>query len=111
LNLLLFYKKIEDEEIQKQHDKTSHKTANSAENKARTLKKRNDSALKISPKWICVLSAQSRAENAKANKLLILKVDTELSFIVSGIVESFQNLRSFFGKRVTVSTPAPFYAE
>jgi methionyl-tRNA synthetase len=88
----LLFAKIDDEEIQKQIDKLeATKTANSAENKV---------AAKMDLRVGTILEAEKMP---KANKLLILKVDTgiDIRTIVSGIAESFKP-EDIIGKKVTV---------
>lgn len=100
----LLFSKIEDEAIQKQIDKLeATKTANSAENKKaepqKELIKFEDFA-KMDIRVGTILEAEKMP---KANKLLILKVDTgiDVRTIVSGIAESFKP-EDIIGKRVTV---------
>jgi methionyl-tRNA synthetase len=54
-------------------------------------------------KWICVGTIIEASKMPKANKLLILKVDTgiDVRTIVSGIAESFKP-EDIVGKKVTV---------
>ena len=103
----LLFSKIEDEEIQKQIDKLeATKTANSAENAVplaigtqKDLIQFDDFA-KMDLRVGTILEAEKMP---KANKLLILKVDTgiDVRTIVSGIAESFKP-EDIIGKRVTV---------
>jgi methionyl-tRNA synthetase len=100
----LLFAKIEDEEIQKQVDKLeATKTANNAENKVvepqRDLITYEDFA-KMDIRTGTILEAEKMP---KANKLLVLKVDTgiDVRTIVSGIAESFKP-EDIIGKRVTV---------
>uniref|UniRef100_UPI0026E9BACC methionine--tRNA ligase subunit beta n=1 Tax=Flavobacterium alvei TaxID=2080416 RepID=UPI0026E9BACC len=100
----LLFAKIEDEEIQKQIDKLeATKTANTAENKVAEPQKeliQFDDFAKMDLRVGTILEAEKMP---KANKLLILKVDTgiDVRTIVSGIAESFKP-EDIVGKRVTV---------
>jgi methionyl-tRNA synthetase len=100
----LLFSKIEDEEIQKQIDKLeATKTANSAENKKAEPQKdliQFEDFAKMDIRVGTILEAEKMP---KANKLLILKVDTgiDVRTIVSGIAESFKP-EDIIGKRVTV---------
>lgn len=100
----LLFAKIEDEEIQKQIDKLeATKTANLAENKVVEPQKESiqfDDFAKMDIRTGTILEAEKMP---KANKLLILKVDTgiDVRTIVSGIAESFSP-EEIVGKRVTV---------
>ena len=100
----LLFAKIEDEEIQKQIDKLeATKTANIAENKAAEPQKETiqyDDFAKMDLRVGTILEAEKMP---KANKLLILKIDTgiDVRTIVSGIAESFKP-EDIIGKRVTV---------
>jgi len=100
----LLFTKIEDEEIQKQIDKLeATKTANNAENKVAEPQKdliQFDDFAKMDIRVGTILEAEKMP---KANKLLILKVDTgiDVRTIVSGIAESFSP-EDIIGKRVTV---------
>jgi methionyl-tRNA synthetase len=100
----LLFAKIEDEEIQKQIDKLeATKTANIAENKVAEPQKeliQFDDFAKMDIRVGTILEAEKMP---KANKLLILKVDTgiDVRTIVSGIAESFSP-EEIVGKRVTV---------
>jgi methionyl-tRNA synthetase len=100
----LLFAKIEDEEIQKQIDKLeATKTANIAENKVAEPQKeliQFDDFAKMDLRVGTILEAEKMP---KANKLLILKVDTgiDIRTIVSGIAESFSP-EDIIGKRVTV---------
>lgn len=88
----LLFAKIEDEEIQKQIDKLeATKTANLAENKQAEPQKdliQFDDFAKMDIRIGTILEAEKMP---KANKLLVLKVDTgiDVRTIVSGIAESF----------------------
>ncbi|MBF00758.1 methionine--tRNA ligase [Flavobacterium coralii] len=100
----LLFAKIEDEEIQKQIDKLeATKTANAAEN--RKVEPQKDliafeDFAKMDIRTGTILEAEKMP---KANKLLVLKVDTgiDVRTIVSGIAESFKP-EDIIGKRVTV---------
>jgi methionyl-tRNA synthetase len=100
----LLFAKIEDEEIQKQIDKLeATKTANTAENKKAEPQKeliQFDDFAKMDLRVGTILEAEKMP---KANKLLILKVDTgiDVRTIVSGIAESFKP-EDIIGKQVTV---------
>ena len=100
----LLFAKIEDEEIQKQIDKLeATKTANKAENKVVEPQKEPiqfDDFAKMDLRVGTILEA---TKMPKANKLLILKVDTgiDIRTIVSGIAESFKP-EDIIGKKVTV---------
>ena len=100
----LLFAKIEDEEIQKQIDKLeATKVANIAENKMVEPQKETiqyDDFAKMDLRVGTILEAEKMP---KANKLLILKIDTgiDVRTIVSGIAESFSP-EEIIGKRVTV---------
>jgi methionyl-tRNA synthetase len=104
----LLFAKIEDEEIQKQIDKLeATKTANQEEiasSLAMTEPQKEliqfDDFAKMDLRVGTILEAEKMP---KANKLLILKVDTgiDVRTIVSGIAESFSP-EEIIGKRVTV---------
>jgi methionyl-tRNA synthetase len=100
----LLFSKIEDEEIQKQIDKLeATKTANLAENKVVEPQKETiqyDDFAKMDLRVGTIIEAE---KIPKANKLLILKIDTgiDVRTIVSGIAESFKP-EEIIGKRVTV---------
>jgi methionyl-tRNA synthetase len=100
----LLFSKIEDEAIQKQIDKLeATKTANSAENKKAEPQKeliQFEDFAKMDLRVGTILEAEKMP---KANKLLVLKVDTgiDVRTIVSGIAESFKP-EDIIGKRVTV---------
>jgi len=100
----LLFAKIEDEEIQKQVDRLeATKTANKAENKIVEPQKdliTFDDFSRMDIRTGTILEAEKMP---KANKLLILKVDTGLDVrtIVSGIAESFKP-EDIIGKRVSV---------
>ena len=100
----LLFAKIEDEEIQKQIDKLeATKTMNTAENKKAEPQKdviQYDDFAKMDLRVGTIVEAEKMP---KANKLLILKVDTgiDVRTIVSGIAESFSP-DEVVGKKVTV---------
>src|SRR5690554_5659994 len=100
----LLFAKIEDEEIQKQIDKLeATKVANAAE--AKTVEPQKEIAqfedfAKIDLRVGTIIEAEKMP---KANKLLVLKVDTgiDVRTIVSGIAEHFTP-EEVIGKQVTV---------
>src|SRR5690606_26102994 len=100
----LLFAKIEDEEIQKQIDKLeATKLANAAE--AKTAEPQKETAqfedfAKIDLRVGTIIEAEKMQ---KANKLLVLKVDTgiDVRTIVSGIAEHFTP-EEVIGKQVTV---------
>lgn len=100
----LLFAKIEDEEIQKQIDKLeATKVANKAENKIVTPQKEVatfDDFAKLDLRVGTIVAAEKMP---KANKLLVLKVDTgiDIRTIVSGIAEHFTP-EEVIGKQVTV---------
>ena len=100
----LLFSKIEDEEVQKQIDKLeATKKANTMENaKAEPQKEVStfDDFSKLDIRVGTILEAEKMP---KANKLLVLKVDTgiDVRTIVSGIAEHFSP-EEVIGKRVTV---------
>jgi methionyl-tRNA synthetase len=100
----LLFAKIEDEEIQKQIDKLeATKNANLAENKQPEPQKeliQFEDFAKMDIRIGTILEAEKMP---KANKLLVLKVDTgiDIRTIVSGIAESFSP-EEIIGKRVSV---------
>lgn len=100
----LLFAKIEDEEIQRQIDKLeATKTANKAENKKAEPQKeliQFEDFAKIDLRVGTILEAEKMP---KANKLLVLKIDTgiDIRTIVSGIAESFSP-EEIIGKKVTV---------
>jgi methionyl-tRNA synthetase len=100
----LLFAKIEDEEIQKQIEKLeATKTMNKAENKKAEPQKeltQYDDFAKMDLRVGTILEAEKMP---KANKLLILKIDTgiDIRTIVSGIAESFSP-EEVIGKKVTV---------
>lgn len=100
----LLFAKIEDEAIQKQIDKLeATKTMNKAENKKAEPQKeliQYEDFAKMDLRVGTILEAEKMP---KANKLLILKVDTgiDVRTIVSGIAESFSP-EEIIGRKVTV---------
>jgi len=100
----LLFAKIEDEEIQRQIDKLEEtKTANKAENKKAEPQKdliQFEDFAKIDLRTGTIIAAEKMP---KANKLLVLKVDTgiDVRIIVSGIAESFSP-EGIIGQKVTV---------
>ncbi|WPR72141.1 methionine--tRNA ligase [Flavobacterium sp. NG2] len=100
----LLFSKIEDEEIQKQIDKLeATKTANIAENKKAEPQKETIQFEDFAKMDIRVGTILEAEKMPKANKLLVLKVDTgiDVRTIVSGIAESFKP-EDIIGKRVSV---------
>ncbi len=100
----LLFAKIEDEEIQKQIDKLeATKVANAAEAKQAEPQKETtqfEDFAKIDLRVGTIIEAEKMP---KANKLLVLKVDTgiDIRTIVSGIAEHFTP-EEVIGKQVTV---------
>jgi methionyl-tRNA synthetase len=104
----LLFAKIEDEEIQKQMDKLEATKVANKEEIASALAKTEpqketiqyDDFAKMDLRVGTILEAEKMP---KANKLLILKIDTgiDVRTIVSGIAESFSP-EEIIGKRVTV---------
>ncbi|SOC79653.1 methionyl-tRNA synthetase [Salinimicrobium sediminis] len=100
----LLFLKIEDEQIQKQLDKLeATKAANLADNKKAEPQKETATFEDFSKMDLRVGTIVEAAKMPKANKLLVLKVDTGLDVrtIVSGIAESFKP-EDIIGKKVTV---------
>ncbi len=100
----LLFTKIEDEQIQRQIDKLeATKTANQNDNKKVEAQKeviQYDDFSKMDLRVGTILEAEKMP---KANKLLVLKVDTgiDVRTIVSGIAESFSP-EEIIGRKVTV---------
>ena len=100
----ILFAQIEDEQIQKQIDKLeATKTANIAENKKAEPQKeliQYDDFAKMDLRVGTIIEAEKMP---KANKLLVLKIDTgiDVRTIVSGIAESFSP-EEIIGKQVTV---------
>jgi methionyl-tRNA synthetase len=100
----LLFAKIEDEEIQKQVDRLeATKTANKADNKTVEPQKELITFEDFSKMDIRTGTILEAEKMPKANKLLVLKVDTgiDVRTIVSGIAESFKP-EDIIGKRVSV---------
>lgn len=100
----LLFSKIEDAEIQKQLDKLeSTKVANEAANKQVEPQKETTTFDDFSKLDLRVGTIIEAAKMPKANKLLVLKVDTgiDVRTIVSGIAEHFKP-EDVVGKQVTV---------
>lgn len=100
----LLFAKIEDEEIQKQIDKLeATKTSNEMENKTPEPQKATATFEDFAKLDLRVGTIIEAEKMPKANKLLVLKVDTGLDTrtIVSGIAEHFSP-EEVIGKRVTV---------
>ena len=100
----LLFSKIEDEQIQKQLDKLqASKKMNEIANKKVTPQKETiqyDDFAKLDMRVGTIIEAEKMP---KADKLLVLKVDTgiDVRTIVSGIAESFK-AEEIIGKKVTV---------
>ncbi len=100
----LLFSKIEDEQIQKQLEKLeATKAANIADNKKAEPQKETATFEDFSKMDLRVGTIVEAEKMPKANKLLVLKVDTGLDVrtIVSGIAESFEP-EDIIGKKVTV---------
>lgn len=100
----LLFAKIEDAEIQKQLDKLeASKAANAAENRKVEPQKDTTTFDDFSKLDLRVGTIIEAAKMPKANKLLVLKVDTgiDVRTIVSGIAEHFKP-EDVIGKQVTV---------
>ena len=100
----LLFSKIEDEEVQKQIDKLlATKKANEMENAKAEPQKETTTFEDFSKLDIRVGTIIEAEKMPKANKLLVLKVDTgiDVRTIVSGIAEHFSP-EEVIGKRVTV---------
>ncbi|UZH54034.1 methionine--tRNA ligase [Salinimicrobium tongyeongense] len=100
----LLFSKIEDEQIQKQLEKLeATKAANIADNKKAEPQKETATFEDFSKMDLRVGTIVEAEKMPKANKLLVLKVDTGLDVrtIVSGIAESFKP-EDIVGKKVTV---------
>lgn len=100
----ILFAQIEDEEIQKQLDKLeATKTANKVENATAEPQKEVATFDDFSKLDIRVGTILEAEKMPKANKLLVLKVDTgiDVRTIVSGIAEHFSP-EEVIGKRVTV---------
>ncbi|TDS58223.1 methionyl-tRNA synthetase [Myroides indicus] len=100
----LLFAKIEDEEIQKQLDKLeASKKANASANKIIERQKETATYEHFSKLDLRVGTILEAEKMPKANKLLVLKVDTgmDVRTIVSGIAEHFSP-EEIIGKKVTV---------
>lgn len=100
----ILFAQIEDAEIQKQIDKLeATKTSNAMENKITEPQKPTTTFEDFSKLDLRVGTIVEAEKMPKANKLLVLKVDTGLDVrtIVSGIAEHFSP-EEVIGKRVTV---------
>jgi methionyl-tRNA synthetase len=100
----ILFAQIEDVEIQKQIDKLeATKVANKAENKVIEPQKETSTFEDFSKLDLRVGTILEAEKMPKANKLLVLKVDTgiDVRTIVSGIAEHFSP-EEVVGKRVTV---------
>ncbi|RXR34232.1 methionine--tRNA ligase [Flavobacterium piscinae] len=100
----ILFAQIEDAEIQKQIDKLeATKTANKMENKTVEPQKETATFEDFSKLDLRVGTILEAEKMPKANKLLVLKVDTgiDVRTIVSGIAEHFSP-EEVVGKRVTV---------
>jgi methionyl-tRNA synthetase len=100
----LLFSKIEDEQIQQQLDKLeASKKANEAMNTTLTPQKETITYDDFSKMDLRVGTIVEAEKMPKANKLLVLKVDTgiDIRTIVSGIAESFSP-EDIVGKKVTV---------
>ena len=100
----LLFSKIEDEQIQKQLEKLeATKAANEAENKKAEPQKEIATFEDFTKMDLRVGTIVEAEKMPKANKLLVLKVDTgiDVRTIVSGIAQSFKP-EDIIGKKVTV---------
>ena len=100
----ILFPQIEDEQIQKQVKKLeATKTANSMENKTTEPQKPTSTFEDFAKLDLRVGTIIEAEKMPKANKLLVLKIDTGLDVrtIVSGIAEHFSP-EEVIGKRVTV---------
>ncbi len=100
----LLFSKIEDEQIQEQLEKLEvTKAANEAENKRMEPQKETATFEDFSKMDLRTGTIVEATKMPKANKLLVLKIDTGLDIrtIVSGIAESFKP-EEIIGKKVTV---------
>lgn len=101
---VLLFAKIEDEEIQKQIEKLeATKKANIINNKTIISQKETSTFEDFSKLDLRVGTILEAEKMPKANKLLVLKIDTgiDIRTIVSGIAESFTP-EEIIGKKVTV---------
>ncbi len=100
----LLFSKIEDEQIQQQLDKLeATKAANEAENKIAEPQKEESTFEDFTKMDLRVGTIVEATKMPKADKLLVLKVDTgiDVRTIVSGIAKSFK-AEDIIGKKVTV---------
>ncbi|MFN4762265.1 methionine--tRNA ligase [Gillisia sp. Q332] len=100
----LLFSKIEEEQIQEQLEKLeATKAANKAENKKLEPQKETATFEDFSKMDLRTGTIVEATKMPKANKLLVLKIDTGLDIrtIVSGIAESFKP-EDIIGKKVTV---------
>ncbi|MGB7784750.1 MAG: methionine--tRNA ligase [Salinimicrobium sp.] len=100
----LLFSKIEDEQIQKQLDKLeATKAANAADKKQAEPQKEIATFEDFTKMDLRVGTIVEAEKMPKANKLLVLKVDTgiDIRTIVSGIAQSFKP-EEIIGKKVTV---------
>ena len=100
----LLFSKIEDEQIQQQLDKLeATKAANEAENKKAEPQKEESTFEDFTKMDLRVGTIVEASKMPKADKLLVLKVDTgiDVRTIVSGIAKSFK-AEDIIGKKVTV---------
>ncbi|CAM4090635.1 methionine--tRNA ligase [Gillisia hiemivivida] len=100
----LLFSKIEDEQIQQQLDKLeATKAANEADNKIAEPQKEESTFEDFSKMDLRVGTIVEAKKMPKADKLLVLKVDTgiDVRTIVSGIAKSFK-AEDIIGKKVTV---------
>jgi methionyl-tRNA synthetase len=103
-DIKILFSQIEDTEIQKQIDKLeATKVANKAENAVIEPQKETSTFEDFSKLDLRVGTIIEAEKMPKANKLLVLKVDTgiDVRTIVSGIAEHFSP-EEVVGKRVTV---------
>jgi methionyl-tRNA synthetase len=101
---VLLFSKIEDEQIKEQLDKLeATKAANEAENKQVAPQKETATFEDFSKMDLRVGTIVEATKMPKADKLLVLKVNTGLDTrtIVSGIAQSFKP-EEIIGKKVTV---------
>jgi len=100
----LLFSKIEDEQIQQQLDKLeATKAANEADNKKAEPQKEESTFEDFTKMDLRVGTIVEATKMPKADKLLVLKVDTgiDVRIIVSGIAKSFK-AEDIIGKKVTV---------
>ncbi|HET8752807.1 MAG TPA: methionine--tRNA ligase [Salinimicrobium sp.] len=100
----LLFTKIEDEQIQKQLEKLeATKASNKAENQKAAPQKETATFEDFSKMDLRVGTIVEAEKMPKANKLLVLKIDTgiDVRTVVSGIAESFKP-EEIIGKKVSV---------